>query len=202
MRSESFTTGLARLISPGLPAATARNMSSAADDFEIVDQIWDGNSEAFGILVRRYENFVFTLVCGIVGSEENARDITQEVFLRSFKAIRTYGKKASFKTWLYRIAYNCSMSHLARNKLRAEQLNEGNAEIVASDENNLPLRQKMSKLINKLNPEHKAVIIFHYYDNLKYEEIAEILRCPLGTVKIRLFRARNELKKLWDNHAL
>jgi RNA polymerase sigma factor (sigma-70 family) len=202
MNSEAFVTSISRTFSGRLTAANSKVLTDSRSDEEVIDLVSDGDTESFGILVRRYEDFVFTLVRGIVLSDELARDISQEVFLRAYRALRRFEKKSSFKTWIYRIAYNTSMNHLKNMDNKTVSLDDSAGEIKI--ENNAPhhARYALRKLIDKLSPELKAVIIFHYYDDLKYEEIAEILNCPIGTIKVRLFRAKHELKKLWENHAI
>ena len=189
-------------------AGTARKAGTAArwkvehDDDRIIRSVRDGDSEAFGDLVRRYEDFVFTLIRGLAGSEDDARDITQETFLRAYRGIRRFQFKSTFKTWLYRIAYNTAMSHLARD--RSHRLSIQEAEPLLSDDpqGRHSLRLTVEKLIGRLKPDLKAVIILYYYDDLKYEQIAEIMECPVNTVKIRLYRAKYALGRLWEKHAV
>lgn len=202
MSDEVYVSSFARAFLGRAALIKAKAPNDSPADEDIIDLVASGDTEAFGILVRRYENFVFTLVRGLVISEEQARDISQEVFLRAYRALRRFERKSSFKTWLYRIAYNSSMSHLKRKDDNIESMQDLNVE--KEQENSVPHPAKylLRRLIDKLNPELKAVVIFHYYDDLKYEEIAEILDCPLGTVKVRLFRAKHELKKLWENNAI
>ena len=175
-----------------------KNSAAAFSDEDIIELVRDGDTEAFGRLVTRYENFVFTLVKGMVRSEEAARDIAQETFLRAYRGIRRFELRAGFRTWLYRIAHNTALSYLDR-----EKRGSGESEpMEPSYAPNQPLRLKLENLIGRLKPEYRAVIMFYYFDDLKYEEIAETLDCPIGTVKIRLYRAKYELKKLWERYEL
>jgi RNA polymerase sigma-70 factor (ECF subfamily) len=202
MNSETFTGALTGLIARQFPARAHDKPLATHTDEEITDLVRDGNTEAFGILVRRHEDFVFTLARGIVSCEEQAKDIAQEAFLRAYRAIRRFERRSSFKTWLYRIAYNTAISHLKSRDKDHVPINEIELEQTTFDNSESSLKITLEKLIGLLKPELKAVIIFHYYDDLKYEEIAEILACPIGTVKIRLFRAKHELKRLWDKYAV
>jgi RNA polymerase sigma-70 factor (ECF subfamily) len=202
MNGEAIVTSIVKVFTGLAVRETSKAMADSRSDEAIIDLVTSGNTEAFGILVKRYDDFVFTLARGIVLSDDLAKDITQEVFLRAYRAIRRFEKKSSFKTWLYRIAYNCSMSHLKNMDNKVESLDDQKTEIGADNPGLHPAKFAIRKLIDKLKPELKAVIIFHYYDDLKYEEIAEILGCPIGTVKIRLFRAKHELKELWEKHAV
>ena len=174
---------------------------SDPDDF-IIDKVNNGDPEAFGTLVRRYEDFVFTLISGIVNSPDTAKDVSQEVFLRVYKSIRRFEKRSHFKTWLYKIAYNTALAHLEREKRIVARENSADFKTVDNSYHDYTDKLLLEKIIRMLKPEYRAVIILHYYEDLKYEEIAEVLECPVGTVKIRLYRAKYELKQLWSRHAI
>ncbi|OGC89518.1 MAG: hypothetical protein A2W25_16615 [candidate division Zixibacteria bacterium RBG_16_53_22] len=176
-------------------------MAGTLSDEDIIARVGDGDIEAFGILVKKYENFIYTLIRGMVLSEDSAKDISQEAFLRAYRALRRFEKKSSFKTWLYRIAHNTALNYIKRNKIpSAAQEIEPDAPLDSGE--NIPLRMTIRRLIDRLKPEHKVIIMLHYFDDLKYEEIAQVLNCPVGTVKIRLFRAKHELKTLWEKYAV
>ena len=171
------------------------------DDF-IIEKIKDGDPRAFEILVRRYEGFIYTLINGIVKSEDTAKDVAQEVFLRVYKSIRQFENRSNFKTWLYRVAYNTALAHLAREKRKEARENSLEHNTVDYSYQRETVRFTLDKIIEMLRPEYRAVIILHYYEDLKYEEIADVLDCPVGTVKVRLHRAKYELKKLWSRYAV
>ncbi len=179
----------------------ARAVLAAQDDDTIIELVRNGDTDAFRVLVKRYEDFVFTLINGLVHSDDQAADIAQEVFLRAYRSIRRFEKRSSFKTWLYRISYNTALSHINKEKKEHAPI-ELDYVLRAAENNNHTLKLTVQKLMKLLKPELKAVIIFHYYDDLKYEEIADIMNCPVGTVKIWLFRAKLELKKLWVKYAV
>ncbi len=174
---------------------------SNPDDL-VIHEIRNGNYEAFGKLVRRYENFAYTLIRGLVGNDEAARDITQEVFLRAYRSIRRFERRSSFKTWLYRISYNTALAHISREKKMAEREDNAAPDRIDNSYKNQSVRITLDRIIGELKPEYRAVIILYYYEDLKYEEIAETLDCPVGTVKIRLYRAKYELKQLWSKYAI
>ena len=200
MNYDNFESAIPRPIAGIMAGAPIRRAVTADPDSEIIEAIRDGDIEAFGNLVNRYEDFVYTLVMGIVRSEDMARDIAQETFLRAYRGIRRFELRSSFKTWLYRIAHNTAMSHIKRERKEVGEI--AAPEPYIDTVSNQSLKLTLEKLIGKLKPELRSVIIFHYYDDLKYEEIAEVLQCPIGTVKIRLYRAKFELKKLWVKYAV
>jgi len=198
---QTTSAALAHSIARRLFGQSGAVRTEPYDDFSIINKVCDGESEAFGILVAKYENYVFTIVKWMVESDDKALDISQEVFLRAYRGIRRFEQKADFKTWLYKIAYNTSLNHIKQK--HAKYLNEvGNFEdIPYSGNDDISLRLTFDKLIKSLKPELRAVIVLHYYHDLKYEEIAEIMDSPLNTVKIRLFKAKRQLKGLWDKYA-
>jgi RNA polymerase sigma-70 factor (ECF subfamily) len=202
MKQQAITSAFTGIISQIGRKSATREARFCEPDEAILQAIRDGDYEAFGELTRRYENFVYSLVSGIVRTPETARDLTQEVFLRAYKSIRRFEQRSSFKTWLYRIAYNTSMAHLSREKRSAEREAESITEQVDNSYKNSNIRIYLEKIIGMLKPEYRAVILLYYYDDLKYEEIAETLNCPVGTVKIRLYRAKYELKQLWSKYAI
>lgn len=184
-------------------SAEARDRGQLPDsDTQIINSVREGDTDAFGDLVRKYEDFVFTLILGLVHSEDTAKDVAQEVFLRAYRGIRRFELRSSFKTWLYRIAYNTTISHLNREKAQTGFDDDLAMEPALDNRGGQSLRLTFEKLIRLLKPDLKSVILLHYYDDLKYEEIAEIMECPVGTVKIRLYRAKRELKKLWGKYAV
>lgn len=202
MNYESFESAIPRTLAGIKTGSTVRKALIPDPDTVILQAVSDGDTDAFGRLVVRYEDFVYTLILGIVRSEEMAKDIAQETFVRAYRGIRRFQLRSSFKTWLYRIAYNTAMSHLSRENADRNFRAMESEEPLYEESRDQNLRIFLEKLISKLKPELRSVIIFHYYDDLKYEEIAEVLDCPVGTVKIRLYRAKYELKKLWDRYAI
>ncbi|MEE9554101.1 MAG: RNA polymerase sigma factor [candidate division Zixibacteria bacterium] len=200
MKYENYESAIPRPLA-GIRAKfqAKRSVNSDPDD-KILLAIREGETEAFGKLVNRYEDFVFTLVRGLVRSEEMTEDIAQETFLRAYRGIRRFELRSSFKTWLYRIAHNTAMSHLKRGMKDIGTVEAYEPSTIATIDHSLKLT--LEKLIGRLKPDLRTVILFHYYDDLKYEEIAEVLECPVGTVKIRLYRAKHELKKLWTKYAV
>lgn len=202
MKQQAITSVFTGVISQIRRKSASREARFFEPDDKVISAIRDGDYQAFGELTRRYENFIYTLISGIVRSPETARDLSQEVFLRAYKSIRRFEQRSSFKTWLYRIAYNTSMAHLSREKKNAEREAKSIDEQVDNSYKTNNIRIYLEKIIGMLKPEYRAVILLYYYDDLKYDEIAETLNCPIGTVKIRLHRAKYELKQLWSKYAI
>jgi RNA polymerase sigma-70 factor (ECF subfamily) len=181
-------------------------IDSAADN-AIVERVVKGDVEAFGILVERYQDRIYSAVHNYV---TNAVDIAQDAFVKAYAKLRSFDASSAFYTWLYRIAVNTAIDFLRRRKSRpadsldddkfttvgfepASQNPRSNPERVAIlDEQRRALRTSIGRLSNKL----RAVLVLHDVEGLSQEEVAEILRVPVGTVKSRVSRARAELRTL------
>lgn len=195
------------------PTCPAPGVSGAgltdADERVLVAAAQEGNSEAFGILVDRYYRKVFGLVYKTSGSDE-AEDLTQEVFLKALKALRSFQfqGEAAFRTWLYRIAINSSINELRKRRRRRnregpsldERVDTGSGELVRDvpDGEDTPLealereqtRQAVWQALESLRPKYRQAIVLVDMEGLEYREAALIVRCPLGTLKSRVARAR------------
>jgi RNA polymerase sigma-70 factor (ECF subfamily) len=175
------------------------------DDLVLVAASKNGDQEAFAQLVQRYQRLVFNLVYRMLQQYEETTEITQETFLAAWQGLPSFRGDARFSTWLYRIAYNCSLKQLELRKrdralqaaLEAEKTLENtsdeqreNAELDARD------RQKLvQEHLSHLPAKYRIVLILRHLQDMTYEEMAEILTMPIGTIKTHLFRARNLLKE-------
>lgn len=169
----------------------------------------DGYDSAFETLVRKYERMVSTCVYGIVGNSEDTLDVSQDVFLKVYKSIGTFKGDSEFSTWLYRIAKNTALDFVRRRKQNVLSIdssgeeNEG-MDIADSNESTSPEKavlsnernQKLYDAIKQLSDEHREVIILRDINNYSYEEISQKLQIESGTVKSRLSRARENLRKI------
>ena len=178
-------------------------------DQSLISLIKNGDKEAFNILVKRYEKKVLNILYLQLGNIPDLEDLAQEVFIKVFKNLNRFRGEAKFSTWIYRITIN--VAHDYKRKLKEgysldEPIGEDEEDtfenIISSDgEDPLSfveredIREKLRKLINELPKEYQEVLILREYEGLSYEEISEILRCPIGTVESRLHRARKELKE-------
>ncbi len=189
----------------GMPVNSAIPYVTEQDDLLLVAASKNGDQDAFAQLVQRYQRRVFNLVYRMLRQYEEATEITQETFLAAWQGLPAFRGDARFPTWLYRIAYNCSLKQLELRKrdralqvaLEAEQVledanneNRANAEIDARDRQAL-IQEHLSHLPAK----YRIVLILRHLQDMTYEEMAEILTMPIGTIKTHLFRARNLLKE-------
>ena len=185
---------------------------SLSSDQEVVAWACEGSEHAYRELIRRYERPVFSLIFRMVRDRELAEDITQDTFIKVLNAIDRYNPDYKFSSWIFKIANNATIDHLRRKELDTLSLDgapqattqdriEATAlQIGASGESPLDeleareLGSQIENAIQSLRPEYQACIILRHVEGRPYEEIADILDLPLGTVKTYIHRARNELK--------
>jgi len=175
------------------------------DDPQLVTASKKGDQDAFAQLVQRYQRRVFNLVYRMLQQYEEANEITQETFLAAWQGLPAFRGDARFPTWLYRIAYNCSLKQLEQRKrdqalqvaLQAEQaLESANSEKRTDAELDAHDRQALiQEHLSQLPAKYRIVLILRHLQDKTYEEISEILTMPIGTIKTHLFRARNLLKE-------
>ena len=179
------------------------------DDTEIVKRCLRGDESAYRELVERYQRQVYSLALRMVRQSQDAEDLTQETFVRMFRALDRYDPTRSFAAWLFTIASRLSIDHLRRRKARPISLVQrepggveeremeipdpslGPDELASHGEEELRTQQ----LIDSLPPHYRVVVVLRHQQDLSYEEIAETLHLPLGTVKARIHRARALLKQ-------
>lgn len=182
---------------------------SPKSDYELVDEAIKGDQNAFTQLSNRYRSQIYSLLLKMVRNKEEAEDLAQEAFLKAFNAISTFNKEYAFSTWLYKIAINNCIDFLRKKKFKTKSIDRpietksGEIKYDLPDSSYNPerriLRKEMSAMIQhaiKALPEkYKTVIVLRHIQSKSYEEIAAILDVPLGTVKARIFRAREMLKR-------
>ncbi|MEA1926636.1 MAG: sigma-70 family RNA polymerase sigma factor [Candidatus Auribacterota bacterium] len=185
-------------------------MSLEKDDFQLVRAAGDGDQEAFGELVRKYQGKIYGLAYGMVGNHADADDLAQEIFLKTYRNITKFRFKSSFYTWLYRIALNTIISR--RKKLHRDSHLELKPQVLdiegsrylsprlggAKGDRALS-RKEMKKAIHRaidnLSDKHKEVVVMHDIEGMPHKEIAKILSISEGTVRSRLHYARERLQK-------
>jgi len=179
------------------------------EDGEIVRRVLAGEEDLFEILVRRYQVRVVSHVTRMVGSREDALDLAQEIFLKVFQALDRFNPAYKFSTWLFRIAGNASIDHLRKRRPRTVPLETPDPDGASGpfqveqrstwldpygELRNTERGQAIHRAIQELPPDFRELIALRHFVGLSYEEIAEVKKMPLGTVKNKLFRARVVLK--------
>lgn len=182
----------------------------SADDHKLIADCLDGDDHAFGELVRRYQDRLYSTVYRFLGNTEDAQDVVQEAFLNAYQSLENFKGDSLFFTWLYRIAVNTAISYRRKQKVMvsidAGSNGEANIEPADTSTVNQPgyaLEQaeeqtRIQKALRKLSPEHRAVLVMKDMEGHKYETIAETLNVPVGTIRSRLHRARFELREILE----
>ncbi len=164
---------------------------------------------AYKALMRRHERAIFHVIFRLVRHSEESRDLVQETFMKAFASLATYKDQFRFSTWLYRIAANCSIDYIRKKKIEALSLDQpiqtrdSQVKIELPDTSQNPeaewFRRKqigsIQEAIDSLPESYREVILMRHKDEKSYQEISEILSLPVGTVKARIFRGRELLKK-------
>jgi RNA polymerase sigma-70 factor (ECF subfamily) len=180
---------------------------SAAIDRELVASAVAGHEGGFEELVRRYQRPISAYVYRMVGDYDAALDLTQEIFIKVYGSLARYRSEFKFSTWIYKIAHNCAVDHLRRNNGREQSLVGG----LEGDTYELPIesrrpspeqeserrerRIEIEGVVRSLPAVYRELIILRHSQDLTYEEIVEVTGLPLGTVKNRLFRAREMMRQ-------
>ncbi|MCG2635176.1 MAG: RNA polymerase sigma factor RpoE [Gammaproteobacteria bacterium] len=184
-------------------------MSKELQDQELVERVQHGSRGAFDLLVGRYQNRVAKLVARYVRDHSEVQDVTQEAFIKAYRALPDFRGESAFYTWLYRIAVNTAKNYLAANSRRPPRADVDAYETdtyesglqMASRETpeSLLLRDELASTIqgsmNELPEDLREALTLCEFEGLSYEEIAEVMDCPVGTVRSRIFRARRTIDR-------
>src|SRR5215831_9309399 len=177
-------------------------------DIELVQTAVKGREASFEELVRRYQRPIAAYVYRMVGDYDAALDLTQEVFIKVYNSLSRYRSEFKFSTWIYKIAHNAAIDHLRRHAVREQVLAggvEGEPREVTIESRRLTpeqeseqkeLRSEIESVVQLLPPAYRELIVLRHSQDLSYDEIAEVTGLPLGTVKNRLFRAREAMRDL------
>ena len=190
-------------MSDDAPLDDAACRHDSGDDAELIRSTLAGQTDAFGRLVLKYQDRLYNTLFRVLGSAEDARDVVQDAFVQAFLKLESFRGSAAFYTWLYRIAFNLAMSHRRRARPTAS-LDFGRSEHGMEPIDGQPTpeadvaRGDRARLVHvalaELAGEFREVIVLRELEGCRYEEIAEILELPIGTVRSRLFRARLALR--------
>jgi RNA polymerase sigma-70 factor (ECF subfamily) len=171
-------------------------MSEEEPDRTIVERCLSGDVEAFGVLVERYERPVFNVILHMVGDYEDAREVSQQVFMKCFEHLGSYDSTRKFFSWIYRIAINQSLNHVKSRRTGEpldESLESGDVDASTRVENS-ERRRDVRRVVRALTPDYRVVVILRHYLQLSYREIAETLEVDETTVRWRLYSARRLMR--------
>ena len=179
------------------------------DEMVLVKRAREGDLNAYDDLIRRYQERIYATVYHMTSNHEDANDLAQEAFIKGFHALKSFKGGSSFYTWVYRIAVNKTINFLKQRKNKAQMSlddldfnAEHDPDLVALISDKTPrrevnlaeLQEKLNEAMQKLSEPHRLVVTLHDVQGLSHEEIAKIMECNIGTVRSRLFYARQQLQ--------
>lgn len=186
------------------------DVTSGATDHQLVARVQKGDTRAFDLLVLKYQHKIFGLISRYVRDADEVQDVAQEAFIKAYRALPNFRGESAFYTWLYRIAINTAKNYLVSRARRppgtdveledAEYLENGSSlRDIETPENVLfgaELKAVVERAISALPEDLRTAITLREFDGLSYEDIADIMDCPVGTVRSRIFRAREAIDAL------
>ncbi|MGQ1945567.1 RNA polymerase sigma factor [Geofilum sp. OHC36d9] len=179
-------------------------MQNTYSDNQIIDEIRNGNRDAFGLLVKKYQQKVFQSSMGFLHDEDEAADLTQDIFIKVYQQLDKFKGQSSFSTWLFRICVNMGTNHLRKQKIRQFIRPENGAIMIHSQSPNrtdgdlLKLEQKkiIRQALRKLKASQRKAIILSHYQELTNAQLAEVMGLTLKAAESLLFRARTRLQEI------
>jgi len=195
----------------GKPLVASPERRQEADaDLEIVRRVQAGDVAAFDRLIEKYRARVFGVVYHMTSNREDAADLTQDAFIKAFQSIQRFEAQSSFFTWLYRIAVHSTLSHLRKARLRSffsleridadepvsKEIIDALTDKTGADRDTYvhELQEKLNDAMQKLSIKHRTVVTLFEIDGLSHQEIAEVMKCSVGTVRSRLHYAKQLLQ--------
>ena len=177
---------------------------TASDDVSFIEQARRGDRAAFGELVKRYQRRAYAVAYGLVGNRDDALELAQDSFVKAYRAMGRFNTEMPFYPWFYRIVRNTCFNHIKKRKRRGESsldgMMESGADFAADDAGPADaagageLRRRLAQCMQCLSPPHREILSLRHVEELSYEEIAQVLDVPKGTVMSRLHAARRALR--------
>jgi RNA polymerase sigma-70 factor, ECF subfamily len=178
-------------------------------DVELIAKAIRGREDGFEELVRRYQRPITSYVYRMLNDYDSSLDVTQEVFIKVYNSLKKYSSEYKFSTWLYRIAHNAAIDHMRRNTMNQQSLetenSDGAYQLQIESPNRTPeqdrevseWRTEIESVVKCLPAAYRDLILLRHSRDLSYDEIAAVTELPLGTVKNRLFRAREMMREIF-----
>ncbi|MDY6416979.1 MAG: RNA polymerase sigma factor RpoE [Succinivibrio dextrinosolvens] len=195
--------------------ASDENLQKASSDEAIVKRVQQGDVSAYNILVIKYQHKVAQIISKFVGNSADVNDVAQEAFIKAYKAINNFRGESSFYTWLYRIVVNAAKTYLESNSKRKNHIDVDSEEFQSIDSQGVltsrespdkiiesqELQQVILSAMNELPEELRQAIMLREVEGMSYEDMADLLQIPIGTVRSRIFRARQFIEERMSKFA-
>ena len=189
-------------------------MTASVTDKQLVERVQRGERRAFDLLVAKYQHKIFSLIARYVKDADEVQDVAQEAFIKAYRALPRFRGESAFYTWLYRIAINTAKNHLVSRSRRppgsdveledAQYMDAGDALRDAESPESTLFGEELHRVVNQaleeLPEDLRAAVTLREFDGLSYEEIAQVMECPVGTVRSRIFRARDAIDRSVREH--
>jgi RNA polymerase sigma-70 factor (ECF subfamily) len=171
---------------------------SVLNDLELVNQSQSGDPEAFSELVRRHQHVIYNVAYRFMRDGNLAEDMAQEAFLKAYRLLKGFRGDCSFSTWMYRVTCSVCLTELNRRKRRGEvELQPSHDALQAVEPpQNVDMPERIRRCVGKLPDRYAQVITLYYLKGISYEEIAQVMEVPMGTLKTWMFRARKQLRRV------
>ncbi|WP_282043050.1 RNA polymerase sigma factor [Winogradskyella flava] len=174
----------------------------------LIDAINNGDTRAYGQLVDRYKDLVYTLALRMLKHREEAEEVAQDTFIKVFKSLDKFKGDSKFSTWIYRVAYNTCLDNIKKNKkhlnnVAIDEFTFNKLETIDNALDNIIKEEKsvlIKKCINKLPEDSSALLTLFYFEELSLDEISKIINVEANTVKVKLFRARKKLAVILEQY--
>ena len=198
-----------KVVDEALTPGTVRAQSKIDGDLAMVQRVQSGDVAAFDQLILKYRERLYSIIYNLCSNREDAADLTQETFIKAFSSIKRFKGKASFYTWLYRIAVNSTLTYLKRNRMRHifsfENINEevSSSEIVEALSVKIKsekaalmneLQEKLNEALQKLSDKHRTVVVLYEIEGVSHQDISNVMGCSVGTIRSRLHYAKQQLQ--------
>jgi RNA polymerase sigma-70 factor (ECF subfamily) len=173
-------------------------VNETISDQSLIKEILNGDTGSFRRIVDKYQNFVYTLTLRILNNEAEAEEAAQDTFIKAYQALKSFSGKSKFSTWLYRIAFNTSVSYKRKHRIEVSGLDGTEYKLASSvsatdDLDREEQKRFIDHAINRLSPADSTVLTLFYKKELTLEEISEVTGMKNSAIKVKLFRARKRL---------
>lgn len=178
------------------------NSHTDISDEELARLVQNGDKEKFGVLMERYSTKLFRYGRKFISGDDNIEDVVQDVFIKTYKNIKSFDTSQKFSPWIYRIAHNTYINAIKKNSLNPMYLFDFDTLIshtvvedpIVREREQKEMKEIVDKGLSQIEPKYREILVLYYIEELSYKEISDILHIPIGTVGVRIMRAKEILK--------